>query len=113
MLRQLCPTVERRRCILRQLNPKLTSLAEEDFDNDGKLFGDNFGKRAKERMDAIRSLASSSSVFFRLGDPPTTSRFRQGFGGHEKGPFNWYAPYKQKGAKWGKPSFQSRADPKK
>ena len=62
-------SVERRRCILRQLNPKLTSLAEEDFDNDGKLFGDNFGKRAKERMDAIRSLASSSSVFFDWATP--------------------------------------------
>ena len=61
--------VERRRCILQQLNNQLVPLLEEECENKRKFFGNNFGQRAKDRMDAIRSLSKSSSVFFRLGDP--------------------------------------------
>ena len=35
-------------------------MADEDIPNDGTLFGPDFGKKAKERVDAIKSLASSS-----------------------------------------------------
>ena len=45
-------------------------MADEDIPNDGTLFGPDFGKKAKERVDVIKSLASSPSVFFRLSDPP-------------------------------------------
>ena len=55
-------SVERRRSILWQLNQQLTPLAEEGFENDGKLFSNDFRKRAKERTDAIRSLSRSSSA---------------------------------------------------
>lgn len=106
-------SVERRRCILRNLNQQLLPLAEEDFENDGKLFGDNFGKRAKEHSDAIRSLSRSSSVFFRLGDPPAQQRYRQGLGGRGKGPANRFTPYRPKGGRWGKSGIQGRTDPKK
>ena len=94
-------STEQRRSILRQLNQQLVPMAEEEFDNNGKLFGDDFGKRAKERTDAIRSLSKSSSVFFRLGDPPMQNRYK-GQGGRGKGPANRFTPYKPKGAKWGK-----------
>ena len=60
--------VERRRSILWQLNQQLTPLVDEEFDNNGKPFGDDFGKCAKERTDAIRSLSRSSLVL--LGNPP-------------------------------------------
>ena len=63
-------SVERRRSILLQLNQQLAPMAEEEFDNNRKLFGDDFGKGAKEKANAIRSLSKSSSVFFRLGDAP-------------------------------------------
>ena len=105
-------SVERRQCILRQLNPKLVPLAEEEFENDGKLFGDDFGRRAKDRMDAIRSL-SSSSVFFRLGDPTSGMRFKQGLGGRGKGPAQRFTPYPQRKGKWGRPNPSARFDPKK
>lgn len=106
-------SIERRRSILRQLNQQLTPMAEEEFDNNGKLFGDDFGKRAKERTDAIRSLSKSSSVFFRLGDPPTQNRFK-GQGGRGKGPANRFTPYKSKGQKWGKANpQQGRSDSRK
>ena len=39
--------------ILRQVNQQLTPLADEEFENNRKLFRDDFGKRAKERTDAI------------------------------------------------------------
>ena len=99
-------SVERRRSILRQLNQQLTPLADEEFKNTGKLFGDDFGKRAKERMDAIRSLSRSSSVFFRLGDPPTQNRFK-GQGGRGKGQASRFTPYdKTRGSRWGKTNPQ-------
>ena len=106
-------SVEWRRCILRQLNQQLLPLAEEDFENDGKLFGDNFGKKAKEHSDAIRSLSRSSSVFFQLGDPPVQQKYKQGLGGRGKGPANRFTPYRPKGERWGKSSSQSRTNSKK
>ena len=74
-------SVERRKWILQHLNKRLVPMAEEKFPADGTLFGAKFGKKAKERVDVIKSLASSSSVFFRLGQ-----------GGRGKGPVQ-YNPY--------------------
>ena len=37
-------SVERRRCILQQLNHQLVSMAEEEYEHKGKLFGDEFGQ---------------------------------------------------------------------
>ena len=67
-------SVERRRSILRQLSQQLAPVAEEDFDNNGKLFGEDFGKRAKERTDATCSLSKSSSVSPPPLPPPHTQR---------------------------------------
>ena len=61
--------VERRRSILQQLNQQLAPLVDEEFENNGKLFGDDFGKWAKEGTDAIRSLSRSPSVFFDWAPP--------------------------------------------
>ena len=36
-------------------------LPEEDVHNDGTLFGPEFGRKAKEQVDTIKSLASSLS----------------------------------------------------
>ena len=105
-------SVERRRYVLQQLNHQLVPLAEEEYELSGKLFGDDFGERAKARMDAIRSLSRSSSVFFQLGDPPVRNKFRQGLGGRGKGPANRFTPYRPKGGRWGKPGSQSQADKK-
>ena len=91
--------MERRRCILNQLNTQLVPMAEEVESGEGSLFGSDFGKKAKERMDSIKSLTQSSSVFFRLGDPPR-NKFNQGQGGRGKGPANRYTPYRKKGSKW-------------
>lgn len=50
--------------------------------------------------------------FLQLGDPPQhLGSCRQGFGGHVQGPFNQYAPYKQKGAKWGKAQLSQQGRP--
>lgn len=99
-------SVERRRSILRQLNQQLTPLADEEFENTGKLFGDDFSKQAKDRTDAIRSLSRSSSVFFRLGDPPIQNRFK-GQEGHGKGQTSCFTPYdKTRGSRWGKTNPQ-------
>ena len=76
-------SVERRQCILRQLNPKLVPLAEEVFENDGKLSGDGFGRCAKDRMDAIHSL-SSSSMFFDWATPPQECGSNRALGVAEK-----------------------------
>ena len=106
-------SVERRKGILQHLNKQLVPMAEEDFPNDGTLFGPKFGKKAKDRVDAIKSLASSSSVFFRLGDPP--GRSFKGQGSRGKGP-DRFTPYNKKGGnsfKWSKPSQQTRSAPKK
>ena len=35
--------------------------------------------------------------FFLGGNPPVHSKFRQGLGGHEKGPANRFTPYHSKG----------------
>ena len=57
-------SVERRKWILQHLNKRLVPMAEEEFPADETLFGPKFGKKTKERVDAIKSLANSSSVFF-------------------------------------------------
>ena len=67
---------ERRRCILSQLNSQLVPMADEVLPSEGSLFGNDFGKVAKERMDSIKSLTQSSSVFFWLGDPHATNPHR-------------------------------------
>ena len=89
-------------------------MAEEEFPADGTLFGPKFGKKAKERVDAIKSLASSSSVFFRLGDPPAKKNYK-GQGGRGKGP-DRFNPYHKRGAgntKWSKAGRQASTAPKK
>ena len=78
-------SVERRTCILQHLNKQLVHMSEEECPVDGTLFGPDFGKKAKDRVDAIKSLAGSSSVFFRLGDPPRKG-YLKGQGSHGKGP---------------------------
>ena len=78
-------SVERRKWILQHLNEQLVPMAEEDFPSDGTLFGPKFGKKDKERVDAIKNLASSSSVFFRLGNPPSKEEL-QGSRGSRKRP---------------------------
>ena len=107
-------SVERRKWILQHLNKQLVPMVEEEFPADGTLFGPKFGKKAKERVDAIKSLASSSSVFFRLGDPPAKRSYK-GQGGRGKGP-DRYNPYHKRGAsnmKWSKAGRQTSAAPKK
>ena len=67
--------------ILQQPNLQLTPSADKEFENNGKLFG----KRAKERIDAIQSRSKSSSIFFfRLGDPPPHLQQVQGPSGSWK-----------------------------
>ena len=90
-------SVEHRRYVLQQLNHQLVLLAEEEYELSGKLFGNDIGERAKARVDAICSLSRLASVFFWLGNPPVHSKFRQGLGGHGKGPANKLTPYCPKG----------------
>ena len=47
-------SVECRRYVL---NHQLVSLAEEEYELSGNLFGDDFGERAKAQVDAICSLS--------------------------------------------------------
>ena len=84
-------SVERRNWILQHLNKQLVPMVEEEFPADGILFGPKFGKKAKERVDAIKSLASSSSVFFQFDDPPAKRNYK-GQGARGKGPdrYNLY-----------------------
>ena len=103
--------METRKCILQQLNKQLVPMAEEEGPGDGTLFGPDFRKRAKDRVDAIKSLAGSSSIFFRLGDPPW-KEFSKGQGSRGKGPER-YNPYNKKGFRWSKPGQQTRSAPKK
>ena len=107
-------SVERRKWILQHLNKQLVPMAEDDLANDGTLFGPDFGKKAKERVDALKSLTSSSSVFFRLSDPPG-KRSTKGQEGRGRGPGK-YHPYHKKGGsnlKWSRTGQQTRPAPKK
>ena len=44
-------------------------MVEEDYPNKRKLFRPDFGKKAKDRVDAMKNLASISLVFFGLVTP--------------------------------------------
>ena len=87
-------------------------MSEEKCPVDGILFGPDVGKKAKDRVDAIKSQAGSSSVFFSLGDSPRKG-YLKGQGSHEKGPERYNPYYRKGGAKWSKPGQQSRPAPKK
>ena len=107
-------SVERRKSILQHLNTQLLPMAEEECPNEGKLFGPDFGKKAKDRVDAMKSLASTSSVFFRLGDPQDRRKENfKGQGSRGKGPYNRFTPYNRKGGSGRKSGSQSRPAPKK
>ncbi len=101
-------SVERRRSILQHLNKQLVlyvPMAEEDFPNEGKLFGPSFDKRAKDRVDAIKSLSHSSSIFFRLGDSHGKKSFK-GQGSRGKGPAqDRFAYYKKPTRKSSTPTY--------
>ena len=82
---------ERRKVLLQQLNPKLKALVEDSDFSDAPplLFGTNFGKVAKDRLDAAEALkkASTSSgwsgkQFFRKSHPRkgTSSQWSRGSG---------------------------------
>ena len=95
-------SVERRCSILRQLNQQLTPLADEEFEND-ELFMDDFGKRAKERTDAIRSL-SRSSPFFDWATPLKTDSRAKGVA--EKAKPIASPPTTSRGSRWNKTNPQ-------
>ena len=61
-------SVECRRYVLQQHNHHLVPLTEQEYELSGKLFGDDFGERAKAWVHVIHSLSWSSLVFFWLGD---------------------------------------------
>ena len=64
-------------------------MSEEEYQVDGP----DFGRKAKDRVDAIKRLAGSSSVLFRLGDPPRKEKdILEGQGSRGKGPKR-YNPY--------------------
>ena len=72
-------------------------------------------ERAKSWVATICYLSWSSSVFFRLGNPPVHNKFRKGLGGCRRGPENGFTLYCPKGGQWGKSGSQSqkaRSDPR-
>ena len=109
--------VERRKSVLKHLNKDLEPLAEAEFPDRGAyLFGDNFGKRAKQMSDNVTALkgtkkTSSFNRFSGGGDP--NRRFSKPQGRRT----NWGITYPSRKSVFGRldhpprPKFQKPSKP--